>query len=605
MSLQVWMPMNGDLTLKGCQSFVPKVSGTISFANSNMGQCLCCSGQVIIPAQKVAKIFNNTAMTVAFWYNNNGGATASHPICGFGGNTVDGRIYDIFQYDTKNDLHWSMNTLGGHTQKGIIPDNIWIHVCVTYSSGVSRMYVNGSQIWVNSNATSNFTFNKDYYVSYGYNQKICDFRIYDNALSPKEVHILSMGLWLHHTLSDTLHVGNKNLFNTSNGITAYNTGSISAFDPSMNGYTITSPVTTSSLGSGFNLRYGTYPVPYGSAYRVSAEVWVPSAHNIVIDYNNSPNLGAGNDNDNTSKRLANTFSIPANKWTKIVWGTENSRDINTNKVAIYPYDGVGLYTANDTASIVWKIRNIKFEIGSEATPYSLPANDPLANSKKLYDSSGYNYNGERIGNISIDSPSARNSYCASTSGNTGSSHSSNYIHISTKAASVDVFTVAGWVKYTNLGGYPTFLSASRESPQATGLWLCVNAEGHGLWAYVYDVKNEYLSYTSDPLLSSNTWYHFAFTFNKGKVQMFRNGVPVSNEATWNKTSVNLSNIYLFDSYTGSTWDTHFNGSLSDIRFYSKVLTQSEIKQLYDTPIHITNSGALLTQGEFVEVNYPA
>lgn len=430
MSLQVWMPMNGDLTLKGCQSFVPKVSGAISFANSNMGQCLCCSGQVIIPAQKVAKIFNNTAMTVAFWYNNNGGATGSHPICGFGGNTdVDGRIYDIFQYDTKNDLHWSMDTLGGHTQKGIIPDNTWIHVCVTYSSGVSRMYVNGSQIWVNNNATSNFTFNKDYYVSYGYNQKICDFRIYDNALSPKEVHILSMGLWGHYSLSDS------------------------------------------------------------------------------------------------------SFS---------------------------------------------------------------------STSKKLYDSSGYNYNGERIGNISIDSPSVRNSYCASTSGNTGSSHSSNYIHIATKAVSVDVFTVAGWVKYTDLGSYPTFLSASRESPQSTGLWLCVNAEGHGLWAYVYDVKNEYLSYTDDPLLSSNTWYHFAFTFNKGKVQMFRNGVPVSNVATWNKTSVNLSNIYLFDSYIGSTWDTHFNGSLSDIRFYSKVLTQSEIKQLYDTPIHITNSGTLLTQGEFVE-----
>ena len=406
-----------------------------------------------------------------------------------------------------------------------------------------------------------------------------------------------MGLWLHQTLSDTLHVGNKNLFNTSNGITAYNTGSISAFDPSMNGYTITSPVTTSVWGAGFNLRSGTYAVPYGSAYRVSAEIWVPSAHGIQIDYNNSPNLGAGNDNDNSSKRLSNYFSIPANKWTKIVWGTENSADINTNKVPIYPYDGVGLDTRNDTASIVWKIRNIKFEIGSEATPYSLPVNDPLANSKKLYDSSGYSYNGERVGNISIDSPSARNSYCASTSGNTGSSHSSNYIHIATKAASVDVFTVAGWVKYGEGGGYSTFLSASREGPQDSGLWLCVNTEGKGLWSYAW---GQYLSNTSNPLLSSNTWYHFAFTFNKGKVQMFRNGVPVSNEATWNKTSVNLSNIYLFDSYTGSTWDTHFNGSLSDIRFYSKVLTQSEIKQLYDTPIHITNSGALLTQGEFVE-----
>lgn len=79
-----------------------------------------------------------------------------------------------------------------------------------------------------------------------------------------------------------------------------------------------------------------------------------------------------------------------------------------------------------------------------------------------------------------------------------------------------------------------------------GLWLAINTKSHGLWAY----RGAYLSYGGDLTIFLNTWYHFAFTFNADKVQVFLNGKAVSNITDWKSqgTTIDLSNIYIFNSY---------------------------------------------------------
>lgn len=144
---------------------------------------------------------------------------------------------------------------------------------------------------------------------------------------------------------------------------AYNGGSISG--PSSGQYTIVSPVTSSSWGSGISLAQGQIVVPKDCLYRVMLEVYVPSAHTIVVDINNTVGVGStwnGNDNDLTSTRTATTFSIAANTWTTITWGSSNAHASNTDGVDILPYDGIGLRTSDDSASTTWNMRNPRFSV---------------------------------------------------------------------------------------------------------------------------------------------------------------------------------------------------------------------------------------------------
>lgn len=147
---------------------------------------------------------------------------------------------------------------------------------------------------------------------------------------------------------------------------SYSSGTISG--PSSNQYTITSPGgANASWGAGFAITNGQIIVPYGCIYRIKIEVFVPTAHGIQIDVNNTVPSGVtiqgGNDNDNVNFRTPTYFSIPANTWTEITWGSINAHEKNTQHVDISVYDGIGLKTNADTATTTWYMRNPRAYIG--------------------------------------------------------------------------------------------------------------------------------------------------------------------------------------------------------------------------------------------------
>jgi hypothetical protein len=91
------------------------------------------------------------------------------------------------------------------------------------------------------------------------------------------------------------------------------------------------------------------------------------------------------------------------------------------------------------------------------------------------------------------------------------------------------------------------------------------------------------------------------TFNAGVTQWYLDGVAVGSAVdfsargtTWPSGTRTIGN-----SYTGSTWNTKFNGALSDWRFYTTVLTAAQIKELYNAPISVANTGACLSE-QFTE-----
>ena len=150
------------------------------------------------------------------------------------------------------------------------------------------------------------------------------------------------------------------------GFSYYNSGSYS-YNSSENKYTIVSAVTSSTWGSGVNLTTGKIHVPYKMIYRVILDVYVSTAHTVVIDINNYPESGTiqgGNDND--TNRTNTTFNIGANTWTTITFGSQNIHPNNMNGTDIIVYDGIGLRTANDASSVTWYIRNPRVYVGDSA-----------------------------------------------------------------------------------------------------------------------------------------------------------------------------------------------------------------------------------------------
>lgn len=160
----------------------------------------------------------------------------------------------------------------------------------------------------------------------------------------------------------------------------YNNGT---FIKNNNIFTITSAITTSSWGSGVSIPRNII-VPYGYTYRVFCEVNMSSAHTIVIDINNLCGNVSGNDHD--SGRTATSFNIAADTWTTINWGSSNLNTAqNPDQLDIIVYDGIGLKTSEDTASINWTMRNPRFVVYKNNLTIASIGKDGVTHSNIFYE----------------------------------------------------------------------------------------------------------------------------------------------------------------------------------------------------------------------------
>ena len=174
------------------------------------------------------------------------------------------------------------------------------------------------------------------------------------------------------TTLDGVNVGGRNLLRGTNY--------------EINTYT-TKTTDNAAWGSGFSFNkyvgnhgsdYEAF-VPYGYSYRASVDVLIPVDGTIVIDINNyapeGENNWSKNDNDNGNRRTSTRFSVKANIWTRISWGSENTASGNTKKLPIRIMDSVGLLP--QSKDVTWSYRGLKVELGNTATDWS-PAPEDVA-----------------------------------------------------------------------------------------------------------------------------------------------------------------------------------------------------------------------------------
>ena len=239
MALRVWLPLNGNLNNYGLSDVTVTNNGATVDDNGKIGKCYKVTSQ-----QSLGYIpnFNNKGLSLCGWFKFNKSEInditsvltydSSYNTCtgNLIGNNSYGGIGLIWQ---TNDIYSSgsltsisiRSTLRTSTSGSIVTSRFviefdkWIHIILTWdpNTHVLSLYKDGALVNSILNISA-FTdgVSRELYINYrgvyGGNAKAPaipiyenDIRVYDHALSPKEVYELSKGLIVHYKLNESIN----------------------------------------------------------------------------------------------------------------------------------------------------------------------------------------------------------------------------------------------------------------------------------------------------------------------------------------------------------------------------------------------------------------
>lgn len=600
MSLQVWLPLISDLHNQGVSGLTPVQTTAPTWVDGKLGKAMS-TGALYLPANDVAKFYNNNAMSFAFWIYAVG-SSGSSVILGQSNMSVgNNRMFTIFQYPSPNDLHlsWQSNesstTFLGRILYGVFPSGTWTHCAITYDGAKATVYINGvyQTSWNGVSTRTNFTY--DVPIPSTSIRYLNDIRIYDHVLSPKEIKLLSQGLVCHYQLNGDarglpnllVNSKNLNLLSATNNLyvcprsAAVRRVRDDGFSEvyctkNWQGLSFWSNQLNLSVGdkltysfyiytNGVSRAFSFYPMMYNSSGTRDTSTTIP----ISVD-------GSAYGNYNSRSFNPTTATSPEFHYVTFEWNSAVKNIIdNGGKIEL----SIQVHGSNwDTG---WACLFMpKLEFGEKPTCWMPNSSDAeytqLGYDKNIiYDSSGNKYNGEKVGDVISSNMSPRNT--TSMSFVNGS-----YLRLQNMIVSgyTNSYTFAWWGKFGNCNGHM--------------MWGFANGNRLNLYCYsnncywnTGDGSNNPFDVALSSYLDGN-FHHFAITGDGITTKLYIDGEYKANAKT-------------YKGITGTTlifngWDTgnnyNFNGSLSDFRLYATALLADDILELYHTSASIDKDGNL-------------
>lgn len=607
MALMAWYPLIKDMKNQGVGDADLTTSSTPTFGGGIIGGSLISGGLSYWTAEQTAKILNNNEVSIAFWiYVNQDTGSVVIGDCIFGNNGMDAnnnRKFSIFQYPNCNSLHYSwMNDAQKATfMNGVIencmPSYKWTHVAVTYNNPTIKIYINGELVRTASGVSnsSSFAYQTRVINDENSNRKLCDYRIYNHAISAKEVKELSKGLILHYSLSD---IKGANLLPQTDinqyGVGYYaplNSGSVSV-DSTMKycGNSVLkitpSDVTSDGAYSFFN---SSVNLKADVAYTYSCMIY-----STVEDTFGFSSLGhfqtiVGSEPHNF-RIIRTDMPVPANKWTHVSLSFYAAKDCIFRSFFIY--------FAN-TSQVIY-VCNVKLEEGDKATPWMPHSSDSAYsimgyNNNTLYDVSGYCHN-STTKDISYSSDTAKYTTSMVFNGTTSQVIKNDYIFPA--GYKFPELSVAFWVKrddYTDSTVryiwndiLQIYLSGSEHKFRITWLIATESASARETWE------------TSMAILPPNEWHHVCYVIDGGYAKFYYDGVERSGQDRTNHGTLIESMRYNTMGFgMADTTYMGFGGKLSDFRVYATALSATDVLELYNTAASLSNNGVMFAN-ELVE-----
>lgn len=593
MSLQVWLPLNGNLNNQGC-SDVNNITGTnTSFVDGKIGKC-CKMGYTsdfTIPAFDKAK-----QISIAYWCKVNT-ATSSQWLDMFHFKASDGTN----TYWCRQELYSNCTYSGYFADAGgsinAIPCTVgeWIHYAITlnFETGEAKVYRNGILFNQNSNInTSYYILSTNFRLGEnGLDLSQNDFRIYDHILSPKEVKEISKGLVLHLPC-DGGGRGANNLVNGSNtnsvdtngfGYSEQTGGSTRTieYDGGIPCVKITRNTTAHSGWDYFWYnKFRISEIKTGTTYVVSFDAIGSGSGSIGL----SGFVNGNGTNTITESVTTVSNSFNANAWSHIqfITKTKSSFDgITVGSQVVYMS-----CSFLRTVSTWVKLKNMKVTEGATESSW-MPSVSDTAYAKMgydkgvEYDTSGYCNHGIKSGTITYNSDTPRYSVATVFDG------TSSGIEIQSSIFPVVLngpFTISMWVYDQETGGRSIFFG----NWNLTGAFFNIEKEGSNK-ARFYWSGNPDFHCTNSPIVA-NAWTHLVMTRDGNTVKCYINGVLTdTSTATLSGTVPTNATIFRLGR-DGRSDATMFKGCMSDFRLYATVLSADDIKQLYQVSASIDNNG---------------
>lgn len=581
MSLRVWLPLNGNLKNKGLDDITVVNNGAIIDNNGKIGKCYSFDGTndyINITNVNYPSIFAGP-FSICFWiYSSTDGSRDVY----FGNYGISGSGNWLnIEKNTSNQLRFWWNNGAPNkyfTSYNILNEEGWTHVTLTRSENTIKVYKNG--IFIDSyvtNLSNNVPTTATMFSIGGDSRhsgdlmlggKINDFRIYDHALSLKQVQQISKGLVLHYKL-DNDGMGGQNLLLNSKLDGSWEYPATSHKDKY-------SPITVS--------------IPDGDVYTLSFDAKSTVNGDKIRTHYYSPNTTTTCVSSQGVSRTASDgymdFTL-STSWQRY-WVIYNQSETTAVKHVICPR----LQSGQGTGIV--SVKNVKLEKGSIPTPWC-PAKSELIDGNIIYDSSGYQNNGTIIGNIQTSSDSPK--YAASAYINSGDV---DYIISQDVIGNPeDAITMNIWFKSLNVTPGSNYHVLFNFATSPDYFEFAIYKTGYFRQGMRIN-GTRYVINGGSNLLDGN-WHMLTATYDGTYIKRYIDGKVILNMTQNASGTLNGANGKFLLGHYGSNTSYHTKEAyLSDARIYATALSAEDIKELYQTSALIDRNQNLYVR-ELVEI----
>lgn len=455
--------------------------------------------------------------------------------------------------------------------------NKWSHLLLKFEKATNTLslWVDGVQEYTMTYAMVTGNYNLALFawslgtlgLDYRPAARLNDVRIYDHALSTKEVKELAKAKVLHYKF-DQFEEPTTNLVTNTNLDTGWDKGYCTGilWNNILPPYGIDSPVVSfydsNTDKAGYWYSYGDFtPQNPNTTYTVSLYVRTLDS-NFKISFYTADNAEVG-------RYISEYKTVPAGEWYRVIWDSfTSSSDATSDSLSFqFSYGNVQGETQR-----TWLCAP-QMEAKDHATPYVYGSRTGT-----VLDSSGYENHAE----LGDDAPQwvsdvSKVGYGAYRFDGTDNITTNKLFLDNTNQC----HTVSAWVYPTN----PAYAGNQQLVNFNLGYRLYHSASGQSL---MYNNSGTYDHYVYGSVIPSNTWTFVTWVYDNANLicKVYYNGVL--NASSSNFGSGDIPSGFSLSTVFGS----NYVGYIDDVRVYATALSGADIQELYSARYSLDENGRL-------------
>lgn len=574
MALIAWYPLSGDMldysgndnhaTNRGA---TPSTQGKIGETYSFNGSSNYITSDNILEEKK--------DFSIGFWAKTNSTATQ----CFGSSRTAVGAGFSIFilnrkiRFDTGSSYQW--------TTPYTMPLNQWVHIVLTKDDVYKKLYING-ELFASTTSVGNLvTLHSLYTIGASHvngtgignylNGFLNDYRIYDHALSEKEVKEISKAKILHYTFDD-FQEPTENLWNT--GLTIYNNYRVPATLTRLDETYLGQPVyrlgmtvddTNASRLSHFQSSLSSHGIFGG---RMTFKANTKYSASILWRPVNKSDVFVGG----TASNISGWTALPSEKledgWYRHTQVRNGLVSVDMTDNVFHSFRSPSL-KLNETVYIDFCSPQIE-EGKDYATPPTLNARGGV-----IKDMSGYG-NDASLG-LSTTPKWTKDSKIGSGAYEFNVGKLNRIVLPSGVSYKMENATYSVW-----------FFNENKGDARHSILRNFFEVSGQQLQYWSYDLSQTYWRSTGN-VIPYNQWSHLAMTWDGSRVRLYVNGKKEYEQPSpCTGTTEALTSI---GGYSGR----ELANKIDDVRIYAIALSDEDVKELYQARASLDNEGKVYVE----------